>query len=104
VVISWELAAELHDVLRRPKIRRYSVGDEDVRDLLSLIAADLPVVEVDVELRDPDDVPVVSAAVAGRAEAIVTGDRDLLDDLELRGWLLERGVEVLTPAELVERI
>lgn len=104
MVISWELAAELRDVLRRPKIRRYSVGDEDARDLLSLIAADLPLVEVDVELRDPDDVPVVAAAVAGSAEAIVTGDRDLLDDAELRRWLNERDVEVLTPAELIKRL
>lgn len=103
-MISWELAAELRDVLRRPKIRRYSVGDEDARDLLSLIAADLPLVEVDVELRDPDDVPVVAAAVAGSAEAIVTGDRDLLDDAELRRWLNERDVEVLTPAELIKRL
>lgn len=104
MVISWELAAELRDVLRRPKIRRHSVGDEDARDLLSLIAADLPLVEVDVELRDPDDVPVVAAAVAGSAEAIVTGDRDLLDDAELRRWLNERDVEVLTPAELIKRL
>jgi putative PIN family toxin of toxin-antitoxin system len=103
-VVSWELAAELRDVLRRPKLRPYSLGDEDVRELLGLVAADLPTVDVEVELRDPDDVPVVAAAVAGRAEAIVTGDRDLLDDKDLRAWLTERGVDVLTPAELVERI
>jgi uncharacterized protein len=104
VVISWEIAAELRDVLGRPKLRGYEVSAEDVRDLLSLIAPDLPSVEVDVELRDPDDVAVVVAAVAGRAEAIVTGDRDLLDDAELRAWLQERDIDVLTPAELVDRI
>jgi predicted nucleic acid-binding protein len=72
--------------------------------LLSLTAPDLPTVEVDLELRDPDDVAVVVAAVAGRADAIVTGDRDLLDDARLRTWLSARGLELLTPAELVGRL
>jgi putative PIN family toxin of toxin-antitoxin system len=103
-VISWELAAELRDVLDRPKLHRYELTKDDVRDLLSLTAPDLPTVDLEVEVRDPDDVPVVAAAVAGHADAIVTGDRHLLDDTELRAWLLERGVELLTPAELAGRI
>jgi predicted nucleic acid-binding protein len=47
---------------------------------------------------------VVAAAIAGRADAIVTGDRDLLEDGTLRNWLRERGVDVMTPAELLERL
>jgi uncharacterized protein len=104
VVISWELAAELRDVLDRPKLATYDLADEDVRDLLSLTARDLPTVHIEVDVRDVDDVPVMAAAVGGRANVIVTGDRDLLDDAELRGWLAERGVEVLTPVELVARL
>jgi putative PIN family toxin of toxin-antitoxin system len=103
-VISWDLAAELRDVLGRPKLRDYEISPEDVHDLLGLLAPDLPSVEVAVALRDRDDVAVVAAAVAGRAEAIVTGDHDLLDNDELRDWLQERGVAVLSPAELVERL
>ena len=72
--------------------------------LLGYLAPLLPTVEVDVTLRDPKDVPVVVAAIAGRADAIVTGDRDLLDDADLRAWLAERDVEVLTPAELLDRL
>lgn len=64
----------------------------------------LPDVEIDVTLRDPDDAAVVSAAVSGRADTIVTGDRGLLDDAELRVWLGERGIELLTPSELLERL
>ena len=60
--------------------------------------------EVDLELRDPDDVAVVVAAVAGRADAIVTGDGDLLNDAGLRAWLSARGLELLTPAGLLERL
>lgn len=32
-----------------------------------------------LEMRDPDDVVVLSEAVAGLAEVVVTGDRDILD-------------------------
>ena len=73
-------------------------------ETLILLSPFLPTVEVDVALRDPDDAPVVAAAIVGRAQAIVTGDRDLLDDDALRAWLRERGVEVMTPAELLERL
>jgi putative PIN family toxin of toxin-antitoxin system len=104
VVGSWDLAAELAAVLPRPKLRRYEISAEDIRELLVLVGRDLPDVDVEVELRDPRDAPVVAAAVAGRAEVIVTGDRDLLENEELRSWLIERGVEVLTPRELLERL
>jgi predicted nucleic acid-binding protein len=70
---------------------------------LDLRRATLPHVDVDVTLRDPHDPPVVAAAVAGHADAIVTGDADLLDDEPLTSWLAERGIEILTPAELVQR-
>jgi putative PIN family toxin of toxin-antitoxin system len=101
---SWALAEELAAVLRRPKLRRYEIPEHDARDLLVLIARDLPEVDVTVQLRDPDDAPVVAAAVAGRADAIVSGDRDLLEDEALRAWLLAHKVELLRPSELVERI
>jgi uncharacterized protein len=95
---SWELA----DVLRRPRLRRYSSSEEDIQSALLLLAPLLPEVDLDVEARGPTDGPVVAAAVVGRAEAIVTGDRHLLDDEDLRLWLRKRGIEVVTPAELVD--
>ncbi|MGH2920733.1 MAG: putative toxin-antitoxin system toxin component, PIN family [Gaiellaceae bacterium] len=104
VVGSWDLAGELAAVLPRPKLRRYEISEEDIRELLVLVGRDLPDVDIDVELRDPRDAPVVAAAIAGRAEAIVTGDHDLLEDEGLRGWLTERGVELLAPRELLQRL
>lgn len=100
---SWELAEELASVLRRPRIRRYEISDDDVSDVLRLLAPFLPSVEVGVEvsIRDPKDVPAVVAALAGGAEVIITGDHDFLDDLELREWLSDRGITVMTPAEAV---
>lgn len=103
-VASWELARELVDVLRRPSIRRYGVTEGDVEDLLAIIGPLLPDVDVSVAIRDPDDAPVVTAALAGRATAIVTGDRDILDDHALRVWLARHGADVLTPAQAVASI
>jgi uncharacterized protein len=48
--------------------------------------------------RDADDDWVLATAVAGEAEAIVTGDEDLL--------VLEavRGIAILTPRQLIQRL
>jgi uncharacterized protein len=103
-VASWELAEEIVEVLRRPKLARYGLSEQDVREVLVLLAPLLPSVDVQVAIRDRDDVPVVASAVAGRVEAIVTGDAHLLDDPDLRDWLAERGIEVLPPGELLQRL
>jgi putative PIN family toxin of toxin-antitoxin system len=104
LVLSWELVEEIVDVLGRPKLARYEVDTEAVRALLRFFAPALPTVEVDVALRDPDDVHVIRTALAGGASAIVTGDRDLLADEEARAWLRERGVAVHTPTSLLAEL
>ncbi len=103
-VASWKLAEEIVEVLRRPRIRDLGIEEADVRDVLVLLAPMLPDVEIDLAIRDPDDAPVVSAAISGSADAIVTGDKDLLDDESVVSWLEERGVEVLTTAELLKQV
>ncbi len=103
-VASWDLAEEITEVLRRPAIARYGVTEADVAALLLLLAPLLPRVDVQVPIRDPADAPVVAAALAGGAEAIVTGDRDFLDDETLLAWLAQHDVVVRTPAELMSAI
>ncbi len=100
-VISWELADEVARTLRSPKLRRYRVAEPDAQDVLTLFVPFLPTVEFVGSVRDPNDVVVVEAALSGEAEAIVTGDRDLLDDEDLRRRLGEHGIRVLTARELL---
>jgi predicted nucleic acid-binding protein len=47
--------------------------------------------------RDPGDDYFVAFARAARVDALVTGDRDLLE-------LVDAGVAVITPRELIERL
>ena len=101
---SWSLAEEIIDVLQRPAVRELGISQEMVTEVLLLLAPVLPDVESPVPSRDPEDARVVSSALASGAAAIVTGDRDLLDDAPLRALLAERGIEVLTPAELLGRL
>jgi putative PIN family toxin of toxin-antitoxin system len=104
LVASWDLAEEIAGVLRRSRIRRYGITEEDVEDVLFLLAPLLPSVEVESPVRDPGDAPVIAAAIHGRADTNVTGDADLLGDEDLVAWLSARRVEVLTPASFLERL
>jgi putative PIN family toxin of toxin-antitoxin system len=104
-VASWRLAEEIADVLRRPRLRdRYAIAEQDVQDVLVLLAPFLPSVETDAPVRDVDDAPVVGSAVTARADAIVTGDQDLLEQGLLSDWLAEQGIRVLTAAEVLVEI
>ena len=103
-VMSWHLAHEITRVLHRPKIRRYGVTEGQIERTIAMLGPWLPDVELAVDIRDPDDAPVVAAAITGNADAIVTGDRDFLDDDDLRDWLRERGIEVLTPRQLLDTL
>lgn len=49
--------------------------------------------EVNVSIRDPEDVPIVAFSVAVSADVLVTGDRDLLDIAE------QLPINVLSPRE-----
>lgn len=69
--------AEVADVLARPRLRKYLDADEaaaiiENMDTRALILEDPP--EVDLS-PDPKDNPILAAAIAGKADLIVSGDK-----------------------------
>jgi putative PIN family toxin of toxin-antitoxin system len=90
----------LLDELERIMSDRFHVPSELARlarSELEILAEVVVPDDVPAVSRDPDDDQVLAAAVAGEAEAIVTGDRDLL--------ILEthRGIAILSPADFESR-
>jgi putative PIN family toxin of toxin-antitoxin system len=95
------LLGEVAAVLGRDRLRRYLSIEEArrfVADIASVmtLAADPPTPYAAV-CRDPGDDYLVALARAAAVDALVTGDRDLLE-------LVDIGVAVITPRELVERL
>jgi putative PIN family toxin of toxin-antitoxin system len=76
------LLEELDRVLQYPRLQRYYDAETRVR-FVALVAALSEVVNLPSEIpricRDPSDDWVIACAVAGGADVIVSGDRDLLD-------------------------
>jgi uncharacterized protein len=100
-IVSPALLGEVASVLGRERLRRYLSLEEArrfVTDLASVmtLAADPPTPYPAV-CRDPGDDYLVALARTAVVDALVTGDRDLLE-------LLDIGVAVITPRELVERL
>ena len=77
LITSTAQIAEVADVLARPRLQKYLDADEAAAilgniDTRALILDDPP--EVDVS-PDPDDNPILAAAIAGKADLIVSGDK-----------------------------
>lgn len=77
-VISPELLAELEAVLAEDFQVPQNKVEQALRDVLSYAEVTVPLGELEVPVRDPGDIKVVACAVAGRADCIVTGDKDLV--------------------------
>ncbi len=93
---------ELVDVLARPRIRdKYGLTDDDVESILALILLRGEAVVASKEIvacRDPKDDLFLNVAVSGQADAIVSGDEDLL---VLHPF---EGIPILSPAEFLTRL
>jgi uncharacterized protein len=84
---------ELKDVLFRPKFDRY-VSRADRALFLAQIestAEFVPIIQLVRACRDPNDDKFLEVALNGRADAIITGDADLLG---MHPW---RGISILSP-------
>jgi putative PIN family toxin of toxin-antitoxin system len=69
--------------LRAVLVRRIKLPQATVKDIVALLrdqeVVPKPPKPSEVLVRDPDDRWILASAVAGRADVLVTGDRDLLD-------------------------
>jgi putative PIN family toxin of toxin-antitoxin system len=99
MVATFETLRELMTKLLEPKFDRY-VSRERRDSLLLRLSPLVEIVEVEQPVRasrDPKDDKFLEAAVNGRADVLVTGDRDLQD---LHPF---RGIAILTPADYLAR-
>ena len=81
LLTSHVMLEELDRVLQYPRLHRYYDAQARIR-FVALVASLSEIVDLPHEVphicRDPDDDWVIACAVAGDADVIVTGDRDLL--------------------------
>jgi putative PIN family toxin of toxin-antitoxin system len=92
LVYSRPLLEELLEKLTLPRLRdKYSITDDAVADL---VAPDFVV----TVCRDPEDNKVIEAALAGRANCIVTGDEDLLTLHQYES------IDFIAPREFIARL
>jgi predicted nucleic acid-binding protein len=54
--------------------------------------------------RDPNDDPVIETALEGRADVLVSEDKDLTDDLDVAAVLASGGVRVLRVAKFLAEL
>jgi putative PIN family toxin of toxin-antitoxin system len=100
LVISYAQLAEISRTLSYPKIRKITRWDDAktdafLRQLLlraELVETQDTAVEV---VADPTDTPILDSLVVSGAEALVTGDNDLL--------ALREKYPIVTPAEFASR-
>ena len=80
LLFSQELLEEFIAVAKRPKLRKY-ISKDELEDLLETIDEVAEFVNVTSEIsecRDPKDNFLLSLAVDGKADYLLTGDKDLL--------------------------
>lgn len=80
LLFSQELLEEFVAVAKRPKLRKY-ISRNELEDLLETIDEVAEFVNVTSEIsecRDPKDNFLLSLAVDGKADYLLTGDKDLL--------------------------
>lgn len=101
-IYTTELIVELVDVLGRPRMHdKYGVRSDDIAALIQLIRLRGELViptQTVVACRDPKDDKFLTAALAGPADWIISGDMDLLVLSPFEG------IPILRPAEFVARL
>jgi uncharacterized protein len=105
LVLSRELAVQLLQVVARPKFKN-NFTDAQAQELSELILENAQFVEPTLTLtlcRDAKDNILLEIAATAKANYLVTGDGDLLDDpVLIKTMFDEYGVEVIRAREMLE--
>ncbi len=98
IVVSEELLQELRRVLRD----KFHAPEDAIAEVVWLLGQDTLAAHssplADVPLKDPADIAIVSAAINGGAEVLITGDKEVLA-LKRAGSL-----EVISPRQFWDRV
>lgn len=108
LVLSQAIVDEVRDVLLRPTLmRELQYTRTEAMRLINLLPQ-ASIVEVNASFglchRDPTDNIFVDCAIIGRVQFLVSYDKDLVDDAELKQALFEFGVETIEPPNFLEKI
>ncbi len=99
---------ELQNVLsRRALIRKHQYPPRRVTNLIDKLNRDADIVHIPFSLglcRDAKDNPLIDCAIQERVQFLVSYDKDLLDDAELRRNLFEYGIAILEPQAFLEKL
>ena len=107
LVLSQAIVDEIRDVLLRPTLMHELHYTRTAATRLINLLPQASIVEVtaSAELcRDPKDDKFVDCAISGRVQFLVSYDKDIVDDAELKRTLFEFGVEVIEPPNFLEKI
>lgn len=99
LLVSDEVIDELNDVLRRDDFEKY-VSEALRVEFLTAVLRDAELVQITETVeasRDPRDDKFLSLAMSGKADCIVSGDKDLL---VLHPF---REISIMLPAEFLKR-
>jgi putative PIN family toxin of toxin-antitoxin system len=87
---------EYREVLSRP---HFQIAKAEADEVLRQVETDgerVVAAAIDATLPDPDDLPFIEVAIAGRADALITGNT--------RHFPARLGVVVLSPRALLDRL
>ncbi len=98
LVVSEQVLRELRRVLRS----KFRVDQDLVDEFISLLEQETVLAHPSplpgIKLQDRDDVAIVGAAIAGGAEVLITGDKELL------GLKRIKRMEILSPRQFWEKL
>jgi uncharacterized protein len=96
VIVSDQVIDEFKRVSLRIGLSKASI-DEYLSDLLTFAIIVKPPFARRFDVRDPNDIDILAAAIKANADVLVTGDKDLLE-------VLHSPIRIMRPRELFDQL